>query len=279
MNAYLIKPENSQLRNYIQYFLFFKKEDSETVKYTTFPNTNLCLAVYKNNSVEYDKANDINNCTVSYGKKIFTSRLYGFHKMPFQVSVKSSLDQICILFHPLALRFFTKESYENLFKCDDVFSYIFRLKQTDFLESLYDEKNLAQRANLLESRFLQILNSAKISPQMREALELISTMSNKQLSVEMIAKKLDINESTLFRLFANNIGQNPKTFLKTFRFRQTLNEVIKTGKTNFTQIAYDNYFFDQAHFIKDFKTFTGHTPKELNKRISVKEKELVWFYQ
>ncbi|MCY1561266.1 hypothetical protein D9M68_984990 [compost metagenome] len=32
--------------------------------------------------------------------------------------------------------------------------------------------------------------------------------------------------------------------------------------TNLTEVAYENDFYDQAHFINDFKEFTGMSPKE-----------------
>jgi AraC-like DNA-binding protein len=40
--------------------------------------------------------------------------------------------------------------------------------------------------------------------------------------------------------------------------KKLLNEEI----TSLTDLAYENEYFDQAHFIKDFKEFTGLTPKE-----------------
>lgn len=52
---------------------FFNKADHNALNYNTFPNKNL------------------------EGRGNFVSRLYGFHKMPFQVSINAFLDQICIV--------------------------------------------------------------------------------------------------------------------------------------------------------------------------------------
>lgn len=80
-------------------------------------------------------------------------------------------------------------------------------------------------------------------------------------------------------MFASRLGQNPKSYLKTVRFRKALNEVVENKRTNFTGIAYTNNFFDQSHFIRDFKTFTGYTPKQLNEAVSIAQNELVWVTQ
>lgn len=278
MNTSIIVPSHPLLKKYIQYFLFFKRELKEATSYVTFPNNNLCLAIYKNNKVEYGHKEGINECHISYGKSSFTSRLYGFHNSPFRAHIQSPLDQICILFNPSALRLFTSEIYKDLLSTDDVFNAIFPSKQPNFLEMLFEQEGFMQRAKLLEQMLLQHLNKDRLPAKMHEALHLITTAGkHRPLPIENIASALNINESTLYRLFSNHLGQNPKNYLKTLRFRNSLDELMKKPKS-LTQVAYANHYFDQAHFIKDFKAFTGCTPKELNENVSIKGQNLVWLY-
>ena len=279
MNIEIITPKNLLLRNFVQYFLFFRKQSEGDVSYTTFPNNNLCLAVYKNNKVEYKNSDNSNICNISHGNKAFASRLYGFHKNPFQVNVESSLDQISILFQPAALRYFTKESFKDLMSADDIFSNIFRLKQHDFLEKLFEENNSERRAETLENFLLKNLNNENTYSKIRKLIYLISTTDLEELSVERITRKLGINESTLYRVFSDNIGQSPKSYLKTIRFRKALSQMVKGKRMNLSDVAYSHNFFDQSHFIKEFKAFTGYTPKKLNTVTSVAQKELVWIYK
>lgn len=276
MNINIIKPKNSVLKNYVQYFLFFENGSKNNVTYTTFPNNNLCLAIYKNNRVEYKNNGDSNTCDISAGKKSFVSRLYGLHKTPFRVNVRSSLDQISILFRPAALRLFTEESHRNLMSDDYVFNNIFHSKRSGFLEKLFEEQNPFQRANLLETFLLERLAKAATATKINRAFQVISLNDAEQLSVERITKIIGVDESTLYRMFASRLGQNPKSYLKTVRFRKALNEVVKNKRTNLTDIAHTNNFFDQSHFIKDFKTFTGYTPKQLSEAVSIAQNELIW---
>ena len=46
METIILKPQHELLKRYIEYFLFLDKRDNNLVDYTTFPNNNLCLAIY-----------------------------------------------------------------------------------------------------------------------------------------------------------------------------------------------------------------------------------------
>lgn len=275
MNSVIIKPKNKLLEKYIQYFLFFRKTDAHFLNYTTFPNSNLCLAIYKESMVDYTYGASNNDCLITPGRTHFTSRLYGFHKMPFNVSIQGELDQVCILFYPGALRNFTQESYDDLMRSEHVFN-LFSNKATDILEQLFDETDLSVRAALLESVLLANLND-KVPGRLEEALYLIPKYHADDLTVETLAQKMEISAPSLFRLFKNNLGQNPKSYLRTVRFRNVLDE-IRNRQTPLTDITYSNQYYDQAHFIHDFKSFSGYSPKQLLDKISVQQNHLAWIY-
>lgn len=274
MDSIIIKPKNNILKPYVQYFLFFKKETQESLTYTTFPNVNLCLAIYKQNEIIYVSGSGKNNCMIKAGSKTFVSRFYGFHKIPFKVDIEGVLDQICILFYPSALRAFTGEEYPNLMGSENVFEVL--TQETAGLEELFEETNSLKRAELMESLLIQKLKN-QISPKLEEALFQIHRLGSEPPTMEGLARELHTSTSTLYRLFKNHLGQNSKSYLKTIRFRNSLKEMLQSP-TRLTEIAYSNYFFDQAHFTKDFKIFTGYTPKELLNKVSVQQKKLAWVY-
>lgn len=275
MKTKLIKPKNQILKRYVQYFLFFYKNETNCINYNTFPNSNLCLAIYKENNIVYNNGSNQNNCLVMPGKNGFTSRLYGFHKMPFNVDISSCLDQICIIFYPSALSAFTMESYSDLMASDNVFN-ILKTKDNCLLEQLFDESDFNKRTDILENLLLSNLKYA-IPEKLKEAMQILAGQANNITSVDLLAQKLQISKPSLFRLFKNSLGQNPKSYLKTVRFRNTLNEIL-SKQNNLTDIAYTNQFYDQAHFIHDFKLFSGYSPKQLSEKISVQQSDLAWIY-
>lgn len=275
MKSVIIKPKNELLKNHIQYFLFFKKTDQSSLNYITFPNNNLCLAIYRENAINYINDLKENSCKIDKGNKNFMTRLYGFHKMPFTVNIESNLEQICIIFKPSALRAFTRVAYEDLLNSDDFFD-ILSHKDNTVLEQIFEEKEFSRKADKLEHLLLTNLKY-EVPSKFKEALYLISCDNNCNLTVDSLAKNLDISTSSLFRLFKNNLGQNPKSYLKTVRFRSSLSEILNSQKT-LTNVAYINQYFDQSHFINDFKSFSGYSPNQLLDKVSLQQNQLVWIY-
>lgn len=195
--------------------------------------------------------------------------------MPFHVDVRASLDQICILFQPAALSVFTGEPYDDLLGADNVFD-VFRHTNDFFLEQIFEEENLFSRAAMLEKLLLTNLKDRQ-PEKLKEALNLIAGAGAQNPSIETLAKKLGMSSPTLFRLFKNNVGMNPKSYIKTHRFRNILNEVLQRQQA-LTRLAHDNFYYDQAHFIKDFKSFSGYSPNQLLQKISIEQNDLAWIY-
>jgi AraC-like DNA-binding protein len=71
-----------------------------------------------------------------------------------------------------------------------------------------------------------------------------------------------ISPRQLRRLFQEAIGCHPKLFARIVRFQKTLSTLH--GRQDFYHYGY----FDQAHFIKDFKTFSGTTPSLFDRKLT-----------
>jgi AraC-like DNA-binding protein len=279
LKTIIVKPENMVLKQYVEYFLFLQKKDGIPVQYSTFPNNNLCLAIYRQNHVDYQRGEKVNHCIIKTGSQEFTSRIYGFHNMPFQVNIQQELDQICVIFHPAALKAFTQVDFDEMHRNDQVFEQLFKPKDKYFLEQLFEEPDPIQQARRLERLLLAQLEEHRIS-KIREVLYHLSLAQPNchNVSVEMLCKKLGVSDTTLFRLFKTSLGQNPQKYIKTIRFRQALKD-LTTTQDQLTTVALRHHYYDQAHFIKDFKTFTGYSPKKLIHAVSVQQQSLAWIYQ
>jgi AraC-like DNA-binding protein len=74
-----------------------------------------------------------------------------------------------------------------------------------------------------------------------------------------IASRYGISSRYLQKLFLQYTGLTPKLYTKINRFQNSLKLVSKKDRS-LTSIAYDCGYFDQSHFIREFKYFTGYTP-------------------
>ena len=69
--------------------------------------------------------------------------------------------------------------------------------------------------------------------------------------------------STLERYFKKEAGLTPKGFQTLLRFKKTLRELYSTRTTDWLHLVSKHGFYDQSHFIKEMKRFTGNTPSQL----------------
>jgi len=279
MQTQIVNVQHPLLSPFIQSFIFFTADNQQSIEYSTFPNTNLCLAIYFNNAISYCNTNTQNICEINAGSSLYKSRLYGFHKQPFEVKVNGSLDQICILFHPGALRAFTNVPYDDLLESDNAFDLIFSPSNRSVLERIFNLIDISRRSRILESFLIDQVRPDKLNSKTHAALAAATSLSGELLTVTHISGKCGIDPSTLYRLFYSNIGQSPKSFLQTIRFRRALKPVLYAEKEQLTNIAYSNAYYDQAHFNKEIKSLSGYTPNQLRKIASLEQKQLVWVYK
>ena len=78
-------------------------------------------------------------------------------------------------------------------------------------------------------------------------------------NIDNIAARYGITSRYLQKIFLQYTGLTPKLYSKINRFQNSLRLITKKN-ASFTSIAYDCGYFDQSHFIKEFKSFTGLTP-------------------
>jgi AraC-like DNA-binding protein len=75
-----------------------------------------------------------------------------------------------------------------------------------------------------------------------------------------LATSLKVSERYLQRAFVSRVGVSQKQFIRIMRFQQVLQSISQGDLANLTAVAYTNDFYDQSHFIREFKSFTGFVP-------------------
>jgi transcriptional regulator GlxA family with amidase domain len=106
------------------------------------------------------------------------------------------------------------------------------------------------------NEYLQEL-PARINP-IEKAIERIFS-SNGMLTVAAICKHCGITERQLERHFKKYIGLSPKFYTRLIRFSYIF-QIAQEKKLSWTEVGLESGFYDQPHFIKNFKAFTGEDP-------------------
>lgn len=82
-------------------------------------------------------------------------------------------------------------------------------------------------------------------------------------SIKAILGSDEARRRQLEREFRRKIGISPKQLCKVIRLQAALNRLLNRRSETLTEIAHESDYYDQAHFIKDFKEFTGTTPSKI----------------
>lgn len=87
---------------------------------------------------------------------------------------------------------------------------------------------------------------------------------NHQATVDIasLADMCCVSYRQFIRIFTAHVGLNPKEYLRIVRFQRSLSILQHHPDVAFTDVAYRCGYYDQPHFINEFKAFTGSTPTE-----------------
>jgi AraC-like DNA-binding protein len=96
-------------------------------------------------------------------------------------------------------------------------------------------------------------------PAVRYALEQFHATPG-PVTIAQVTGRIGLSPRRFIQIFREQVGLNPKLYCRVRRFRQVLSAVAKGGRVEWTDIALDAGYFDQAHFIHDFRSFSGINP-------------------
>ena len=75
-----------------------------------------------------------------------------------------------------------------------------------------------------------------------------------------VADRVGLSSKRLVERFKTAVGLPPKRYCRLLRFQRALSYAEGGRQADWTRIALDCGYFDQAHFIHDFRSFAGITP-------------------
>jgi AraC-type DNA-binding domain-containing proteins len=81
--------------------------------------------------------------------------------------------------------------------------------------------------------------------------------SKGKITIKELEKKTGYSSRWLNMKFADKLGVSPKNLSTIIRFNQYYNAVANNNEIDFMQNAFYDHYYDQSHFLKEFKRFTG----------------------
>jgi len=195
--------------------------------------------------------------------------LYGQTIQPAKMILTGKLDTIGICLQPHALQsVFGIDAHALTSTCVDLG--LVQHKKEQFLhEKLLNATSVEESINLLS---VSLWNSVQHNSNRQDALtpfvvnEILT--GNGIISFSALQKQLQLSERTLERRFKQSIGISAKFFSRICQFQQSLTQLRKNKYDKLSDIAYENGYADQSHFIRSFKEFTGVSPFDYRKQLN-----------
>jgi len=137
---------------------------------------------------------------------------------------------------------------------------IFGKEGKELREKMLLAKSNQHRVHIIAGFLLEKLKDHRIQQNgIATAIRFVME-SNGRLKVEDLADRFAMSERHFERKFKELAGFTPKRFSRIARFQAVMNNYGNPGKS-LLDIAHECGYYDQSHFIHEFKQFSGHHPK------------------
>jgi AraC-like DNA-binding protein len=244
---------NSFLENYIDCFWVIESEDHQPVKQKIIPDGFPEIIFHYRDPYRIN----INGSWQLQAKGLLAGQI----KKHFFLENTGTSGVFGIKFKPAALSHlfgFSMHAFtDNVLPIEDL--------DNTFLNLLGQEiqqcHGYAEMIEVAEKRFKSLVENTLGANAAIDAIADLIFQTNGSVSIIEIQKAFFTTERQLQRLFHQYIGISPKFYCRIIRFNHVF-QLMQQGKFSWLDITHRAGYFDQSHFIRDFKAFTGEDPSK-----------------
>jgi AraC-like DNA-binding protein len=255
MNEQIIKyyPMHPWLKRYVTCYHIWKRAETYTPKQLFLPNNMVGAGFTLSGKLIINTEKIAIEAPAAGTRNVYSKAR--------SIETKGAFYNISIRFKPFGLKAFTKADCKPMFEdeCMEL-EHLFGLQETQQLvEKLQAVQGDAERVQVLE----QFLLEHCLDDDNQLIREMITTIDsqNQVFRIHDLATSFGTSERQIHRLFHKYIGISPKAYISLIRFRHFVH-LLNTQKHNAVEAALESGYFDQSHFIKEFKSFTSITPQQ-----------------
>ncbi|WP_264552647.1 helix-turn-helix transcriptional regulator [Flavobacterium sp. N2038] len=227
-------------------------ESQDELVNRVLPGTSLSIAFRCKGEVNFIKEN--------HHDKLPVSTISGIRKSVRLIHYSKNTTTIVVLFKEAGATAFFKEPLHELFEESVSLDNFIPQQKINLIEELLAEaKTNDQKIAIIEQFLLSKLYSYKPDKLISAAISIIQSKKG-IVKIKELADALFISQDAFEKRFRKTIGSSPKQFCNVVRIKAIIDQ--KQHNKNLIDLAIDAGYFDQPHFNKDFKLFTGQTPTE-----------------
>jgi len=249
MNRFDIYTPSDALKPYIKHFAV--SENAYEQIYKIVPDTSIVLGFQYKGKLSYIENTKENPLSISGVSGLRDS---------FRIFKNSPLiGTVLVFFTETGAAHFFKQPLHELFR--ESISLDNFMLQSELLileEKLFEANSDIERISVVEQFLLDRIRVVEPDKMVLAALALIHK-SKGTIRIGELMEQLHTSQSPLEKRFRQAVGTSPKKFASIVRLKHAIQQ--HSSEKSLTELSYEMGFYDQAHFIKEFKTFTGNTPE------------------
>ena len=186
----------------------------------------------------------------------------GFRTEPITIPSGIDSELLIIQFHKGRVAPFLSEPMHALTDAVIDADLVLKNKLINLRDKLRQSPTVDQKFQILEQYLFDHYLSQLSENNFIDYVIRVITANPQQCSLQTISGNVGYSHKHLIKIFKDHIGVSPKEFLKVIRFQKAIREIETQGGINWTALALDCGYYDQSHFIADFKVFSGFTPAQ-----------------
>lgn len=196
------------------------------------------------------------------------ARIYGVHRGRFVRVLENEGRVFGIKFRPGSFRGLLGQDVHVLMdrSCDpaDVFGMVVARR---FEAAVFAATGIDAMTEAAEQLLLDRLPPA--DPLAEHAGGIVAAVAEDRriTSVEHLCERTGLGARALQRLFRAYVGVSPKWVVKRYRLHEAVAVLQAGGTVDWADLALSLGYFDQPHFIRDFRALVGCAPAEYARRI------------
>jgi len=194
------------------------------------------------------------------GNSLSSSVITGLRRSVRFLSYDDQTANLLVIFREGGAAALFKEPLHEFFSKSTPLDEFMPSAQLRLIEEQLNEAGSNQQKVAVIERFLLLrLNKKREDQLINHAMQQIRS-ANGNIKIRNLAASMAISIDPFEKRFRRVAGISPKQFADTIRLRSLIKQY--SALENLTGIALEAGYFDQAHFIKDFRTFTGLAPQQ-----------------
>lgn len=251
---YITYKPSEKLKDFIKFFWVFETDGKDNIPYHHLATASGCAKL----AFQYGGAMGVRQPSGA-NEKLFTSGIQAQSQRAQQFISSGEVGVIGVYFQPYALPFLFGIPAEDLSNQNIALDDLLGRQGRELEEQVMSASSNRDRLSIISTFFEKRLASASgIYPNILSTINYI-VESKGMVGINDLIQRNFLSQRQFERRFKALTGFSPKMFCRITRFESSL-DLFQVRDVSLTDTAYTLGYYDQSHFIRDFREFAGEHP-------------------